>query len=232
MSRRRVQRVNYQLDASGVPALSDVEIASILRGADSMIARGGRTQLSKLLKGSREATVIEHGLDRNPAYGFYTDLTLDEILKRIDWTIVHQYLRIVYDFRLPVLVFTEKGWEIEKSTLIEEMLQDFDDRLASGPPYDFSELKDLNRDLIFQFLDRIEASGRRDFIPLLQAWAAIDYKKIRARIAEVIGTIQSGRSSHPTRTEQNNGRTGETDRAADDVGKARHGALDDGEPKQ
>jgi hypothetical protein len=234
MSRRREQRVRYQLDASGIAALSDVEIASILRGADSMIGRGGRTQLSKLLKGSREATVIEHGLDRNPAYGFYKNLTLDEILKRIDWAIMQQYLRIEYNVRLPVLVFTDKGWAIEKSTLIEEMLQGFEARLAAGPPYDLSELKDLNRGLILLFLDRIEALGRRDFIPLLLAWSAIDYAKIRARIAAVIRTIQAravSGSSHPSRTEQDDRRAGETYSAADDVGESRCGALDDSEPE-
>ncbi|MEA2165201.1 MAG: hypothetical protein QOK37_3328 [Thermoanaerobaculia bacterium] len=230
MSRRRDQRVAYQLDASGVANLSGIEIASILRGADSMIGRGGRTQLSKLLKGSRDAALLEHGLERNPAYGFYKNLTLDEILKRIDWAIMNEYMRVVYNFRLPVLVFTEKGWAIEKSALVEEMLQAFDARIAAGPPYDLSDLKDLNRELIFLFLDRIEASGRRDFVPLLQAWAAIDYKKIRARIAAVIRTIQSGRSSHPARAEKHDGRTGEADDAADDVGGARDSSLDDGEP--
>jgi hypothetical protein len=186
---RRVQRVRYQLDASGIGSLSAEEIAAILRGADSMIARGGRTQLSKLLKGSREAAVIEHGLDQNPSYGYYRSLATEEILKRVDWMIKNDYLRIEYNYRLPVIVFTPRGWAIEVVTMADELLRGFDDRLAAGPPYDFSDLKDRNREMILLLLDKIEASGRRDFVPLLQAWSAIDYAKIRARIASVMRTL-------------------------------------------
>jgi hypothetical protein len=195
MSRRRDQRVRYNLDASGVAALSDEELAAILRGADDMIARGGRTELSKLLKGSREAALVEHGLDQNPSHGFYRNLTLEEILKRIDWAIVHQYLRIEYNFRLPVLVFTPKGWAIEVNTMAEELLLGFDTRLAAKPPYDFSDLKDRNREMILLLLDKLEASGRIDFVPLLQAWSEIDYAKVRARIREVIRAINDWKAS-------------------------------------
>jgi hypothetical protein len=186
---RRVQRVRYQLDASGIGSLSAEEIAAILRGADSMIARGGRTQLSKLLKGSREAAVIEHGLDQNPSHGFYRNLTAEEILKRVDWMIKNDYLRIEYSYRLPVIVFAPRGWAIEVVTMAEELLRGFDDRLAAGPPYDFSDLKDRNREMILLLLDKIEASGRRDFVPLLKAWSAIDYAKVRARIGSVMRTL-------------------------------------------
>jgi hypothetical protein len=186
---RRVQRVRYQLDASGIESLSAEEIRAILRGADSMIARGGRTQLTKLLKGSREATLIEHGLDQNPSFSFYKNLTLEEILKRVDWMIENEYLRIEYSYRLPVLVFTPRGWAIEVVTMADELLRGFDDRLAAGPPYDFSDLKERNREMILLLLDKIEASGRRDLAPLLQAWSAIDYAKIRARIGSVMRTL-------------------------------------------
>jgi hypothetical protein len=189
MSRRDRQRVRYQLDSTGVKELSDGEIAAILRAADTMIARGGRTQLSKVLKGSREQTIFEHGLDLCPAYGFYRDVPIDEILRRVDWMIENDYLRIEYNGRLPVIVFTERGWDIEVETMAVELVRMFETRLAAGPPYDFSELKDRNRQMIFLFLDKLEASGRREFIPLLEAWAEIDYQKVRARIARVIRTL-------------------------------------------
>ena len=191
MSRRK-QRVPYHLDAKGVAALSHEEIAAILRGADTMIGRGGRTQLTKLLKGSREASVLEHGLDRCPSYGFYRDLTLEEILRRVDWTIQAGFLRLEYAGRLPVLVFTERGWAIEVETMADELLRVFDERLAVGPPYDLSDLKDRNRQMILLLLDKVEASGRPELIPLLEAWAEIDYAKVRARIARVIRTLAGG----------------------------------------
>jgi hypothetical protein len=92
MSRRKAL-VAYRLDARGVGELTGAEIVSILRGADTMIARGGRTQLAKLLKGSRAASVLDHGLDRCPSYGFYRDLPLDDVMRRIDWTIAQGYLQ-------------------------------------------------------------------------------------------------------------------------------------------
>ena len=154
-----------------------------------MIGRGGRTQLVKLLKGSREASVLEHGLDRCPSYGYYRELSADEVLRRVDWTIVHGFLRIEYDYRLPVLIFTDQGWAIEVETMAEELFHGFDARLAAGPPYDFSDLQDRNRQMILLLLDKIEASRRPELIPLLRAWAEIDYAKVRARIGRVIRTL-------------------------------------------
>lgn len=194
VSRRKAQRVRYHLDASGVDDLPAREIAAILRGADTMIARGGRTQLSKLLKGSREKSVLEHGLDRCPSYGYYADLPIDGILRRIDWVIEHGFLRVEYEGRLPVLVFTDRGWEIEMEAMAEELLRGFDDRMAAGPPYDFTDLKDRNRPMILLLLDKLEAAARPELIPLLEAWSAIDYAKVRARIRTVIRALEaSGR---------------------------------------
>jgi hypothetical protein len=195
VSKRKVPRVPYTLDSGGVKRLSAEEIAAILRGADDMIGRGGRTQLSKLLKGSREASVLEHGLHRNPSYGFYRDLSIDEILHRIDWMIEKDYLGIVYDYRLPVLVFTDVGWAIEMATMAAELLDGFEARLAAGPPYDLSHLKDRNRGMIFLLLDTVAASGRPDFIPLLLAWAEIDYAKVRKRIGSVIRELEEGENT-------------------------------------
>ena len=107
------------------------------------------------------------------------------------------YLRIEYDYRLPVLVFTERGWEIEVETMAEELLRGFDDRLKAGPPYDFTDLKDRNRQMIMLLLDRLEASGRCDFIPLLRAWSEIDYAKVRARIARVIRSLEGSQLDAP-----------------------------------
>ncbi len=190
MTRRRVQRVPVRLDASVVKRPGEAEIVAILRGADTMIGLGGRTQLSKLLKGSRQASVLEHGLDRCPSYGFYRELTLEEIAHRVDWMIGEGYLAIEYDGRLPVLVFTPRGWAIEVETMAEEELRGFDVRLRAGPPYDLSDLKGRNREMILRLLDKLEASARPELVPLLRAWAEIDYKKVKARIARAIRSIE------------------------------------------
>src|SRR5436190_1563202 len=118
-------------------------------------------------------------------------MPVDEILRRIDWMIENDYLGIIYSGRLPVVVFTERGWAIEVEKRAEELVGMFEARLDQGPPYDFSELKDRNRQMILLFLDKLEASGRPEFKPLLEAWAEIGYAKIRARIARVIRTLTS-----------------------------------------
>ena len=184
---RRDQRVSVELNARGIRNLRKEEIQSILRGADELIATGGRTLLAKILKGSRDQKILELGLEKCPVYGYYQQLTLEDITARIDWTILHDYLSIEYDGRLPMLVYTHKGWEIEKETFANELVQEFDEKLRLGEPSpDMTYLKDRNRGLILLFLDKIEASEKKEYIPLLEAWEKIDYKKVRQRIREVI----------------------------------------------
>jgi len=74
MSRRREQ-VQFCLDPGDVKDLPECEIAAISRGADDVITRGGRTMLTKVLKGSRDKKVLELGLDQSPVYGYYSSLS-------------------------------------------------------------------------------------------------------------------------------------------------------------
>jgi superfamily II DNA helicase RecQ len=188
---RKVQRVRYHLDAKGVEALPREEIVAILRGADDLIMSGGRNLLAKVLKGSQARRVLELKLEASPVYGHYRHLTLDKILARIDWVILEGYLALEYDYRLPLLVYSEKGWEIERETRAEELLRGFETLLESGQgSYDMSYLKDRNRGMILLLLDKMAATGDSKYIPLLEAWAAVDYKKVRARIREVIEQLR------------------------------------------
>jgi hypothetical protein len=47
-----------------------VDICAILRAADGLIGSGGRSLLTKILRGSRAKDVLSHDLDQNPAYGW------------------------------------------------------------------------------------------------------------------------------------------------------------------
>lgn len=188
---RKVQKVQIELHPQTINQLPIEEIKMILRGADDLIGSGGRTLLAKILKGSRDKKVLELGLDRNPVFGCYQQLSLEDITARIDWTITRNYLAIEYSGRLPMLIFTEKGWEIERETYARELLHGFDELLASGKqPYDMEYLKDRNRGLIFLLLDMVEESMKKEYIPILKAWEQIDHKKVRQRIREVIGHIE------------------------------------------
>ena len=185
MSRKK-QRVRYELDSGDIRSLTIQEIKAILRAADELIATGGRSMLAKILKGSKDKKVLEHGLDQCPVYGYYRELTLQEITHRIDWMIKKGYLEIEYTDRLPMLVFSKIGWEIERETYAEELLRTFE-RLLEGRDYSFvQELKDRNRGMIILFLDKIKQTGNARYIPILKFWKEIEYKKVPAEIQKVI----------------------------------------------
>jgi superfamily II DNA helicase RecQ len=191
---RKVHRVPYHLDAGGIRHLPHEEIVAILRGADDLISQGGRTLLSKLLKGSRDKRILELGLNENPSYGYYRELTLEAVQTRIDWVILNGYMKIEYDDRLPVLAYTEKGWEIERETYACELLQTLGDLArAESPPYNMSFLKDRNRSMILLLLDKIAETGNPIYIPVLEDWMAIEYKKVRTRIQEVIQHLEESK---------------------------------------
>lgn len=188
MSRKR-ERVDYHLDSSNVTDLSDEEIRAILRAADELIATAGRGMLTKILKGSKDKKVLEFELDKCPAYGFYSHLTLPEISHRVDWTIENGFLMVEYFGRLPLLVFSPKGWEIERETMTDELLQTLKAAVESKDYHVITELKDRDRTMILLLLEKIQQTGNPEFIPLLRVWKSFDYKKVRLAIQQVINHL-------------------------------------------
>lgn len=84
----RKSRIHYELETGEITSLKPEELRAILRAADELIATGGRGMLVKILKGSKDKKVLEYKLDQCPAYGYYHDLTMDEISRRVDFAIV------------------------------------------------------------------------------------------------------------------------------------------------
>lgn len=182
---KKVRRVPVVLDAGEIKDLPQEDIRMILRGADELISTGGRSMLAKILKGSKDKTIFKYKLNECPAYGYYQDMKLDDISKCIDWMIKEDYLRIEYDYRLPLLVFSEKGWQIEKETFAQELYQrmclDVEEKKARV----LFEMKEVNRQVVMCVLDKIEKEGTEEFLPYLEAWKMLEVKKAAARIAEV-----------------------------------------------
>lgn len=189
MSRNR-QRVQFTLDTGEVKALTEVEIRMILRAADELISVGGRSMLVKILKGSKDKKVFEHKLNECPAYGFYSALTLEQISHRVDWMLKKDYLQISYSGRLPMLVFSEKGWEIEAETFAEEIYQRFCQDLREKQARVILEMKDVNRQVVFSVLEKIRANGNEEFIPMLERWKTVEVRKVRERIASVQKSLE------------------------------------------
>ena len=186
---RKVRRVPVSLDAGEIKDLPQEDIRMILRGADELISTGGRSMLAKILKGSKDKTIFKYKLNECPAYGYYQDMKLDDISKCIDWMIKEDYLRIEYDYRLPLLAFSEKGWQIEKETFAQELYQrmclDVEEKKARV----IFEMKEVNRQVVMCVLDKIEKDGTKEFLPYLEAWKMLEVKKVAARIIEVENKI-------------------------------------------
>lgn len=186
---RKVRRVPVVLDAGEIRDLPMEDIRVILRGADELISTGGRSMLAKILKGSKDKKIFEYKLNECPAYGYYQDMKLDDISKCIDWMIKKDYLRIEYDYRLPLLVFSEKGWQLEKETFAQELYQrmclDVEEKKARV----IFEMKEVNRQVVMCVLDKIEKEGTEEFLPYLEAWKMLEVKKVAARISEVENKI-------------------------------------------
>ncbi|WHY64996.1 RQC-minor-1 family DNA-binding protein [Neobacillus sp. SuZ13] len=187
---KKGNQVGYALNPNGIKSLPDSEIKTILRGADDLIMSGGRAMLAKILAGSKDKKLLELELDYSPVYGALKGISQKEILAKVDWLILHHYLAIEYDGRLPMLVYTDKGWDIERETYANELLEKLIDA-AENRRYEFVEiLKDRNRSLILLLLEKIADSGNKDLITILEAWQTIEFKKVRTRIQEVIDILE------------------------------------------
>jgi superfamily II DNA helicase RecQ len=189
---KKVKRVGTELNANGIKSLPDNEIKTILRGADDLIMSGGRAMLAKILAGSKDKKLLALELDQSPVYGAFKGTSQQEILAKIDWMILHDYLEIEYDYRLPLIVFTEKGWSIERDTYADELMVKLLEA-AENHTYEFVEtLKERNRGMILLLLDKIAESGNKELITILKAWQMNEYKKVKAKIQEVIDELEKG----------------------------------------
>jgi superfamily II DNA helicase RecQ len=174
---RKIRRVPVFLDAKGISQLPLEEIKCILRGADALIMRGGRSLLAKILKGSKDKKIMELSLNKSPVYGRFKNLTIKEITSKIDWLILNGYLAVEYDYQLPLLVYTDKGWAIEVDTYSDELLEGFNRLIEKSPgTYSMTYLKDRNRQIISLLLDKVKETKNSKYIPLLEDWEKIDYK--------------------------------------------------------
>jgi hypothetical protein len=194
---KKNRKVPVNLHPQDSGPLSPEEIRIILRGADDLIMEGGRNLLAKILKGSRDKKVLALGLDKSPVYGYYIGLSIYDITSKVDWLIKNRYLVIEYSGRLPMLVYSPRGWEIEKDTYTDELLSGFDRLIESGINcFNMLYLKDRARDMIMLLLDKIQDSRDSKYIPILRAWKKIDYRKVRNRIDSVIISLKKTNQSY------------------------------------
>jgi hypothetical protein len=149
--------------------------------------------LAKVLKGSRQKAVLEHELDRSPAYGALSELSLDEITARIDWLIINGYFRIEYDYRLPLLVYGERGWAIERETYADEFFERLDGLIADADNdalADLSWLTERNPEVLRLVITRIEDSKDSKYLPILQHWKKSASKRMGHHVRVAVHALR------------------------------------------
>lgn len=185
-------RIQYHLtDERSQTAPTNEELAKILRAADEIIFTGGRAMLAKILKGSKDKRVLEHGLDQCTSYGCYKHLTLEEITKIVDWTISHDYLKIDYKGQLPMIVFTTKGWEMYKTVYTIELYELILNVKDNEKKLLVERLLNTNRQVVTMLLEKIGDSKNIGFIRFLELWEASEVKKVKAMIRNVVKALKS-----------------------------------------
>ena len=100
------------------------------------------------------------------------------------------YLGIDYAGKLPVIVFSNTSWKIERETYAEELLQKMQHLLDTGDFSFVSELKDRNRGMILLLIKKIKNTNNPIFIPLLREWQFTEYKKVQDELQRAIHFLE------------------------------------------
>lgn len=184
------KKVDYELDKGDVHDLSENELIMILRAADDIIACGGRAMLAKILKGSKDKNILQYELQNSPAYGFYHHKTIKEITQIVDYCIINGYLDIEYDGKLPKIVYTAKGWEIEKKTYAKEYYDKLKLMVETKMVnlIEIQELLKLDREVVLLLLEMIERNHDTSLIDILLIWKKYEVKMVRKKIDSIVNS--------------------------------------------
>jgi hypothetical protein len=186
---RPQESITEEIDPAENVPLTVEEHECILRGAWHVAAKGGRTQLSLLLKGSKNKQVLKHGLDQSPIYGKLSYLTIEEIENRIDQLIRKGELRTEFFGDLPLILLTDQSW-----LRIRPWAQEYECHLAaSADTRKLIEILDnwrnRRRDEQLQLLDAIALTEREPARRVLHAWHELAGREMRSKIEATLSRL-------------------------------------------
>jgi hypothetical protein len=154
----------------------------ILRGASEIAAKGGRSQLALLLKGSKDKKLLKHGLNHSEAYGKLSILTIEEIENRIDHLIRQDQLRVGFFGDLPLIIMTDGAWEEVRPWSDAQEWR----RAAAASDRELSDIllqwRNLPRSEQLHLLDASASLDSNSALRTLRAWHSVAGKEMRARI--------------------------------------------------
>lgn len=179
---RPVERITEEIDpAENVPLTAD-EHECILRGAWQIAAKGGRNQLALLLKGSKNKSLLKHGLDRSPVYGKLSFLTIEEIENRIDQLIRKGELRTEFFGDLPLILLTNESWSHVRPWAhryeCEEALSADTERLNEI----LLDWRNRRREEQYELLEVMASLQHESATRVLQIWRELAGKEMRSKI--------------------------------------------------
>jgi hypothetical protein len=165
--------------------LTEEEHEWILRGASEIVAKGGRSQLSLLLKGSKSKAVLKYHLDRSPAYGKLSFLTIEEIENRIDQVIRKGALALHYfGGDLPLIVLSDSAWERVRPWANQQEAT----RAAAADDRTLNEIllswRNRRRQEQIYLIDAVASLDSEAARRLFQAWHRVSGKEMRAKLEE------------------------------------------------
>lgn len=172
---------------------TDAELRAIVRGADALVMRAGRTLLALILKGSRAQSVVERGWDRLPCYGALRHLSIKAIRGRVDWAIAQGFLQLERDRGADLLCLGPAGWELDRQIYVEEILRDFAAKAAE--PFqlgDYMYLQEINPEILAQVCDEVRRRRRLALVPVLRAWRGFAAPAVQRRIDRVLHALTPG----------------------------------------
>jgi hypothetical protein len=175
-----------EIDPAGKLAPTRQEREWILRGASEIAAKGGRSQLALLLKGSKDKKLLKHGLNRSEAYGKLSILTIEEIENRIDYLIRQDQLRVGFFGDLPLIIMTDGAWEEVRPWSNSQEWR----RAAAASDPELSDIllewRNHPRSEQLHLLDAAASLDPGSALRILRAWHSVAGKEMRARIEEKI----------------------------------------------
>jgi len=186
---RPLESISEDIDpAENVPPTVE-EHEYLLRGAWQVAAKGGRSQLSLLLKGSKNKSILKHGLDQLPVYGKLSYLTIEEIENRIDQLIRKGELRTEFFEDLSLILLTDQSW-----LRIQPWAHEYECHLAAAA--DARRLTEIlnnwrnrRREEQHQLLEAMASTERESAKRVLQAWHGLAGKEMQSKIESTLSTL-------------------------------------------
>jgi len=185
---RPVEIITEEIDPAETVPLTADEHECILRGAWQIAAKGGRNQLALLLKGSKNKTVLKHGLDRSPVYGKLSFLTIEEIENRIDQLIRKGELRTEFFGDLPLILLTDESWARIRPWAHRHECE----QAASADGDILNEIllswRNRRREEQYQLLETLASMDSESARRVLRIWHELAGKEMRSRIESTLAS--------------------------------------------